>query len=51
MEHREIITIGDAKALSDLQALLVNFKTALLLVEPTGRTQPLLRQYCSIMTL
>jgi alkyl sulfatase BDS1-like metallo-beta-lactamase superfamily hydrolase len=34
MEHREITTIGDAKAVSDLLALLVDFETAFPVVEP-----------------
>jgi alkyl sulfatase BDS1-like metallo-beta-lactamase superfamily hydrolase len=34
MEHREITTIGDAKAASDLLALLVDFETGFPVVEP-----------------
>jgi alkyl sulfatase BDS1-like metallo-beta-lactamase superfamily hydrolase len=34
MEHREITTAGDAKAVSDLLALLVDFKPGFPLVEP-----------------
>ena len=39
IEHREITTAGDAKALSDLWALLVDFETGLPLVEPAALTQ------------
>jgi alkyl sulfatase BDS1-like metallo-beta-lactamase superfamily hydrolase len=34
MEHREITTVGDAKAVSDLFALLVDFEERLPIVEP-----------------
>jgi alkyl sulfatase BDS1-like metallo-beta-lactamase superfamily hydrolase len=34
MEHSEITTIGDAKAVSDLFALLVNFDAGFPVVEP-----------------
>jgi alkyl sulfatase BDS1-like metallo-beta-lactamase superfamily hydrolase len=34
MEHREIKTIGEAKAVSDLFALLVDFETGFPVVEP-----------------
>jgi alkyl sulfatase BDS1-like metallo-beta-lactamase superfamily hydrolase len=34
MEHREITTVGDAKAVSDLFALLVDFEEGLPIVEP-----------------
>ena len=34
MEHREITTIGEAKAVSDLFALLVDFETGFPVVEP-----------------
>jgi alkyl sulfatase BDS1-like metallo-beta-lactamase superfamily hydrolase len=37
MEHGELTTIGDAKAVSDLWALLENFETAFPVVEPAGR--------------
>ena len=40
IQHREITTIGDAKAVSDLWALLVNFKTGFPLVEATALSQP-----------
>ena len=33
-EHREITTVGDAKAVSDLLALLVDFKPGFPVVEP-----------------
>src|SRR5260370_40506725 len=38
LEHREITTIGDAKAVTDLFALLVDFATGFPVVEP-GRNQ------------
>jgi hypothetical protein len=34
MEHREITTIGDAKAVSDLFALLTGFNPGFPVVEP-----------------
>ena len=34
MEHGEITTVGDAKAVSDLFALLVDFKSGFPVVEP-----------------
>jgi len=34
MEHREITTVGDAKAVSDLFVLLVDFKPGFPVVEP-----------------
>jgi alkyl sulfatase BDS1-like metallo-beta-lactamase superfamily hydrolase len=36
MEHREITTVGDAKAVSDLLALLVDFEPGFPVVEPRG---------------
>jgi alkyl sulfatase BDS1-like metallo-beta-lactamase superfamily hydrolase len=40
MEHREITTIGDANAVSDLWALVVEFQTGFPIVEPAGLTLP-----------
>jgi hypothetical protein len=34
MQHREITTIGDAKAVSDLLAPLVDFESGFPIVEP-----------------
>jgi alkyl sulfatase BDS1-like metallo-beta-lactamase superfamily hydrolase len=39
MERREITTVGDPKAVSNLFALLVDFKSAFPVVEPVGLTQ------------
>ena len=39
MEHGEITTIGDTKAVSDLFALLVDFKSGFPVVEPVGLSQ------------
>jgi len=36
MEHREIRTIGEAKAVSDLWALLIDFETGFPIVEAAG---------------
>jgi hypothetical protein len=39
IEHREITTRGDAKAVADLWALLVDFETGFPIVEPAGLAQ------------
>jgi hypothetical protein len=39
MEHREITTIGDARAVSDLWALLAHFETGFPVIEPAGLTR------------
>src|SRR5882724_2762908 len=39
MEHREITTVGDPKAVSNLFVLLVDFKSGFPVVEPVGLSQ------------